>query len=157
MDSVRTYLLSVVAVCMLAVLAVSMVREQSVQKVVRLIGGLLVLVVTVSPLIRLDRKTLSRYVTDSLSEYGIQTQEQEVHERWKEHIRATTEAYISEKADQLGATLKVTVTVSDDEIPVPTAVRLVGTADVFQRAELTKCLAEELNISAEGQVWELYD
>lgn len=157
MESVRAYFLSVVAVCLISVLALAAVREESVRKVVRLIGGLLILLVAVSPLLRLDTGALARRLTESLSEYGVETQSESVHERWREHIRETAERYISEKAEELGATLKVTVTVSDDEIPVPIGVRLFGTADVYQRAALAKSLAEELDIAAERQVWELYD
>lgn len=157
MEAVREYLISIVAACMLSVAACAMVRQPLVQKAVRLIGGLLVLFVVAAPLVRLDFAALTEKLTISDGGFDAQTAQEERHEAWKKHIKQTAEQYISDKAAELGATLRVTVEVSDDEIPVPVGVTLAGTANLAQRAQLEQYLAQELNINAEGQEWKLYE
>ena len=54
MEGIRNYLVSVVAVCMITVPAMVFVRKESLQKTVKLIGGVLILLVAIRPLLHID-------------------------------------------------------------------------------------------------------
>ena len=59
MEAIRSYLTAVVAVSMIAVLASALSHGSRMERVVRFAAGLLALLVCVTPLLRLDARTLT--------------------------------------------------------------------------------------------------
>ena len=59
MEAIRSYLTAVVAVSMIAVLASALAHGSRMERVVRFAAGLLALLVCVTPLLRLDARTLT--------------------------------------------------------------------------------------------------
>ena len=59
MEAIRNYLTAVVAVSMIAVLASALAHGSRMERVVRFAAGLLALLVCVTPLLRLDARTLT--------------------------------------------------------------------------------------------------
>ena len=68
-------------------------------------------------------------------------------------VQEHTEAYIVDKATALHASLSAQVTVSDDEIPIPVAVRLTGAVSPNVRRQMEDFIQEELGITRENQKW----
>ena len=121
---IRQWLTAVVLVTMLLSVAQTLVPEGTVRKITSFIGGLLLLVVMLQPLLRTDLG---------------------------QGIAERTAAYISDKAAGLGLTVTVRVETEPgaDGTPLPERVYLEGT----KSEELSHWLAEELGIPAERQVW----
>ena len=70
MEAIRSYLTAVVAVSMIAVLASALAHGSRMERVVRFAAGLLALLVCVTPLLRLDARTLTDVLLDTLAQYG---------------------------------------------------------------------------------------
>lgn len=158
MDSVRSYLLSVVAVCMLAVLANVLVKQSSIQKVVRLITGLLIVLVVLAPLLSVDIEALGEQLL-ALTEgsYDSAEVENNYQNRLRQNIKETTEQYIENKATELGAYIQAEVTLSDEEYPIPSHVRIIGSLNYEQIQALTGYLTNSLGIAPEQQEWKTYE
>lgn len=155
MEGIRTYLLSVVAVCMLSVLCLQLVKQAQIKKVLRFVTGLLVLLIVVSPLVSLDEEQL-RSITEKMDlSVGVDRDSlsQEVSEQLAQHVQSTAEAYIEEQAAQQGAVIQARVTVTQEQYPVPYSVVMIGTITPEQKEALTQYLSLSLGIPYERQEW----
>lgn len=158
MGPIREYLLRLVAVCMIAALASVLVRSSPAGRIVRLIGGVLILLVAVSPLLSIDTQQLSRRLEQICTEHSFDTTAVEENTRaaLASHIKRTTETYIESKAASLGAAIQAEVEVSGDEQPVPERVTILGTLTSEQAVALRQYLTDSLGIAPEKQEWKLY-
>lgn len=158
MEGIRNYLLSVVAVCMITVIAGVMIQKGSLQKIVRLIGGILVLLVAIRPLLTLDMEKISEYLQELNATYSFDTEniKSTQLELMRERVKASSEAYIENKAKELGGMLQAEVTLSDGDYPVPVGVTLIGTLTPEQARAVSEYIETALNIPASLQEWRLY-
>ena len=67
-------------------------------------------------------------------------------------IEERTEAYILDKANEIGAEIEVAVYLTEDVYPIPYRVRISGNVSPLQKLTIRKCL-EELGIAEEDQEW----
>lgn len=158
MEAIRNYLLSVVAVCMITVIAGVLIQKSSLQKIVRLLGGILVLLVAVRPLLSLDMGKISAYLQELNAGYhfdvdGIKLTQNEL---LRQQVKQSAEKYIENEAKQIGGMLQAEVVLSDDEYPIPTSVTLIGTLTPEQVQTLSAYIETALNIPVNRQEWRLY-
>ena len=158
MDGIKTYLISVVAVCMITVIADVLIQKSGLKRIVRLLGGLLVLMVAIRPLLSLDMSRISTYLLEVNSNYRFDTAniKSTQQELLRQQVRQSAEKYIEDEAKSLGATLQAEVTLSDGEYPVPVSVILIGTLSPEQAQTVGAYIAAALDIPAERQEWRLY-
>lgn len=158
MDGIRDYLLSVVAVCMITVVADVLIRKSTLKRIVRLLGGILVLLVAIRPLVSLDMARISAYLEEYSAAYQFDTGRIKAtqNEMIRRQVQRTAEAYIENEAKDLGGLLQAEVTLSDGEYPVPVAVTLIGTMTPEQVQAISACIETALNIPASRQEWRLY-
>lgn len=158
MDGVRSYLISVVAVSMIAVLACALVRKGQMQKLVRFTAGILVLLTAISPLLRLDLRKLADRLQEAESAiaYDPSRIAGSSREMLISLIKSNTETYIEDKAASLGATVQAEVAVSGEEYPAPNSVVVTGTLSAEQVQALEAYLEDALGIPRERQEWKLY-
>lgn len=158
METISRYILSVVAVCMLGVLAVQMVRQERMKKILRFLSGLLILSVALPPLMSFDGRELSELMEQAEQELALEMPDfaQQRQDALGEHIKNTAERYIEEKAAALGALVQAEVRLSCEEYPKVQSVILVGTASPTQYQELSDYLSRELGLPPERQEWRLY-
>ena len=125
------------------------------REITSFVGGLLLLAVLLRPLGSVDLSAVSLNL-DAYRQTVEQRQAELEQEGQKELvglIEAELESYISDKAADMGLTLRVQVTVEPDgsgvPVPVPVSVELTG-----PRSEvLSRWLETELGVPAERQVW----
>ena len=149
-------ILGMVGSCAL-VLLLSVVQtlmpKGSLREITSFVGGLLLLAVLLRPLGSVDLSAVSLNL-DAYRQTVEQRQAELEQEGQKELvglIEAELESYISDKAADMGLTLRVQVTVEPDGsgVPVPVSVELTG-----PRSEvLSRWLETELGVPAERQVW----
>ena len=158
MSGIREYLIAVVAVCMICVLALQMVQKESMRKIIRFVGGILILLVVATPLLSFKAEDLSRLLEEAGGQLDIDPQQisQTAEEALAQHIKKTTETYIEEKALELGATVQAEVVLTQEEYPVPYAVTIVGTVNISQQEELSLYMSRDLGIDFQQQEWKLY-
>ena len=157
MDTIRGYLLSVTAACLISVLAGALVRQKTVKKVVRFSSGLLILLVVVLPLLSLDMDDIADVFRSFRLEYNRTDGEQEWHAQLSRHIKQMSEAYIEDKAGELGASVRAEVTLNDDEYPQPVRVRISGILSRTQHEALAAYIRTAFGIAEEEQEWRFYE
>ena len=156
MESVKTYLLSIVAAAVVCGIITRLVGEKGTQgAMVKLIAGLFLAFTVIRPVADIRLDTLTDF-TDLYTDAGVQAAaegERMTKDALRSSIKAQTEAYILDKAAGLDLNLEVEVTVSQDEIPVPNAVRLSGKASPYAKSRLQEIITQEIGVDKENQLW----
>lgn len=153
LDTVRAWLSSAVAAAFLTAAAQSLLPEGAARKAAGLAGGLAMVCVLLSPLTGLEFRSVSAAYADCAGEIesrraDLQARSDEALERL---IAQRAEAYISDKAAQMGAACAVRVLVerNGDGVPVPAGAVLTGACP----PELADELERELGIPKERLIY----
>ena len=145
MTFLRLWLLGVVACAVLVSLAGQLTDGGTMKKIVRFAGGMLLMLAMLRPLLRLDLAVYREAVSQLELELA-QRQEDALSAR----IAAETGAYIEDKADELGLSVRAAVRTEEvDGVPLPVSVTLCGE----ENAALADCIERELGIAKEDQLW----
>lgn len=151
----RQWLLGLTCAAMVLAVAQALAPEGAVKKVVKLAGGLLLLLAAVSPLLRLEEGAASR----ALEEYrgAAQRRQEELTEQNRALYQAVIEeraaAYIVDKAGELGISCRAEVTFAYDEDgrPYPWQTAAWGAWTQEGRQALEALLERELGVPPERQ------
>ena len=156
-ESVREYLLSVVAVALLSGVVLALTPKGAVHRTLTFLSGLAMILTALGPVARLDFDTLAQ----SMARTRIEAEEAaegvniDSTELIAELIKEESETYIWDKAAAMEIELtEVTVEVrTDGTYPYPYSVVLTADCTDELRQRFTKALEEELAIPAERQEW----
>ncbi|MFQ6964425.1 MAG: hypothetical protein ACLRR6_10210 [Oscillospiraceae bacterium] len=131
MEAIRSYLTAVVAVSMIAVLASALAHGSRMERVVRFAAGLLALLVCVTPLLRLDARTLTDVLeqAERALDYDASKTDRTRQDMLRDLIRENTERTIEKQAEALGMLVRADVTLTEEEYPQPWSATLTGTLD----------------------------
>ena len=151
MAALRTWLLSVTAAAFAVALAQALTPAGTVKKVGKLVGGLVLLLAVVRPVLRLDVDDLAIHAAFYDPAPAAELRQSALGA----HIADSTAAYITQQAAELGFACSAVVEVETDADgwPVPAAVQVTGTMTASQRQALSALLISELNIPAERQIF----
>lgn len=156
MDHIRSYLLLVIIAALICSIVAALPGKNGTMSVIRkTLCGVFISVTLISPLTHLRMPDLSQYLdafhADAAEAVLLgQTMSQETADRFiKEH----TAAYILDKARDMGATLEVTVAISDESPRIPCSVTIRGMVSPYLRQKLTDMIEQELGIQREDQHW----
>ena len=152
----RDYLTGIVAACMIAVLAGALTGKN--KPIVRLVSGLMVLIVTAAPLLKLSTGRLERLFSDLRVE-GYSPEETETRRRalLKEQIEHSAELYIEQQADALGFQITARVTATSEEYPKPEHVLLLGSCNGELLRQLREKIVQDLGVSEKEVEWKRYE
>ena len=149
----RSWLLGIVLTSLAAGLARQLAPKGREQAMVRLVGGLLLALAILRPLAG------GRWEGLELEIGPLELQGAELAETYRKNqqealsaiIAEKTEAYILDKANQLGlaCTVRVTVAAGESGIPLPVSAAVQG---AYSPA-LAECMEEEVGIPAQKQIW----
>lgn len=153
MALLREWLFSLVTVTVLLSLVQLLIPEGSLRRIAGFIGGLLLLVTLLQPLLRVDADQLDwdlRGYAQAVEQRKAEL-EQERQEQLAGLIAERTQAYILDKAASLGLSPQVWVQTQQgaEGIPIPFSVQL----DIPQSPALAAYMERELGIPKERQVW----
>lgn len=156
MDGIRQYLLSVTAAAILCAIVKALTDKKGAPTtLIKLISGIFLAITVFAPLTNIDLSNLTDYMksftvdADTAAAVGTDYAREET----AAIIKAQTEAYILDKASSLGADLQVSVTLSDDTLPVPCAVVITGGIAPYAKERLTRYITDDLNIPEAQQTW----
>lgn len=159
MQGLREYLLSVVAVCMICAVASVMLKNQMLAKVLRLVSGILVLLVVITPLLKIDLQDISENMRRSLSadsqSFDVIRSNAEI--QLAEQVKTATEKHIEEIASRYGMSLQARVKVDDSQLPTPIEVELIGVPDPDTVGAFTDYIVQNIGILKENQHWRGYE
>ena len=156
MDAVRTYLLGVTAAAMGLAILLQLLRRDAIRKAAALTGGLLLALVVLTPLLRVNLDAFAKYLARMEMEADARASGIEIANRdlLARIIREKTEAYILDKAAALGAEVTAEVTMETaGYYPYPREAAIYGALTEAQRSALARCIAEEIGIPEERQVF----
>lgn len=152
MSFLRQWLLGITAAALAVALAQALTPEGTVKKLLRLTGGLVLLLAVVRPLKGLAPAALPRPGDLAPS---VETAERAGEEVMKTLIAQRVGAYIVDKGSELGCPCTVQVTVAEDESgwAVPWSVKVRGQWTAQEKKELSQLIVRELNIPEERQTF----
>lgn len=152
MSFLKEWLLGVTAAALAVALAQALTPEGTVKKLLRLIGGLVLLLAVTRP--------LKGLVPAALPDPGalapsVETAERAGEEVMKTLIAQKVGAYIVDKGSTLGCPCTAQVTVAEDESgwAIPWSVQVRGQWTAEGKKELSQAIARELDIPAERQTF----
>ena len=121
--------------------------------VVRLICGLFLSFVAISPLTHLDFSGLEAYLESfSLEASSVADGGKNMaKDAQGDIIKAAVETYIMDKAETLGASITAEVMLDQDNIPL--SVELAGNLSPYAKATVTGIITDDLGITKEHQIW----
>lgn len=156
MAQIRGYLLGLAAAALLCALVRALLPKGQMRRIGTVFCGVFLALCALQGARGLDLSEfaaqLSRERMDA--EQTISGVEVRNRELLAAIIKDKLEAYILDKAAQMGLELTVSVTVqSDGAYPYPSHVRLCGTATAQQRAALGRYIEENLAVLQEEQEW----
>ena len=153
MESLRTWLSSIVAVTLLIAMAESLVPEGTMRRVAGFTGGLVLLLALVRPVLAggLPDLTLETEKWTAAIEEQQESLSRQGEDALAARIAERTASYIWDKGAALGLEVKANVETRTGEagLPVPERVELEGPYS----KELADYITHELNIPPERQVW----
>lgn len=152
MSFLRQWLLGITAAALAVALAQALTPEGTVKKLLRLTGGLVLLLAVVRPLKGLAPEALPR-PGDLVP--SVETAETAGEEVMKTLIAQKVGAYIVDKGSALGCPCTAQVTVAEDGSgwAVPWSVEVRGQWTAQEKKELSRLIAQELNIPEERQTF----
>ena len=154
MDLLRTWLFGLTAVSALLALAESLVTQEGIRRVLRLAGGVLMILVLLQPVVRMELGDL-RFSPDALRQEAEALEEEYARQQeaaLETGIEEELASYIWDKAQALGLSCQVRVTVETgaDGIPVPRSVTVTGAYS----EDLSEIIETDLGIPREQQNWQ---
>jgi len=156
---IRSWLIGIVCAAMIVALAESLVPAGTMRKVLKMTGGLVMLLAVLQPVVSLDELILAQSLSDyrtAMSTYDV-TLEQENEELIKAIIAEQSGAYILDKAESLGISCTVSVETEhreEGDYPLPYRVTIYGNLTQEQQEQLTREIAADFAIPAERQHYE---
>ena len=156
-EGVRSWLLSVIAVCLLCALADALMPRGPVKKAGRLVCGLVLLCAMLAPLPGLQLETGQAWLEDYFA--GLEQQKQNLKETadagTKGIIEEQYSAYIVDKAKELDLVCQVRVTCRTDAdgLTVPDGVEVAGRLSDEEQSRLARIIEEELLVPPERQTY----
>ena len=145
--------MSVTCAAVLASILRTIAGEGAMGKLTKLLSGLFLAVMVLSPLVKLEIPDPARWLEDYMAEgeAAAQAGEAMAKEYSQAIISAELEAYILDKAAALGCELSAEVRL--DEGGLPETVVLSGEISSADREALPQMLAGELGIGEEAVIW----
>ena len=122
---------------------------------VRLIGGLFLIFTVISPVFKVEIGTLLEIpmVYSSEAETIAASSQRTAQNQLREIIKAQSETYILDKAMSYQSPMDVEVILSQEDMPVPSAVTLKGNVSPYIKSVLSAWIQEEMGIPRENQQW----
>ncbi len=156
MEWIKEYILCVTSAAILCSIVKLLVGSKgTISAIVKLLTGLFLAVTVVSPWTDLNISDWENAMDDFAADadHVIQSGQSQSMDSIRELIKENTESYIRDKAAYLEMDIIVSVTVSEEEIPVPICVRIQTSASPFAKKVLSQYITDTLGITEDKQIW----
>lgn len=156
MQPIAEYLLSVTGAAIISAVILRLLEGKgSAASIAKMLTGIFMAVTVIGPITQVRLSDALELLPDISADAQAAVSEGEASAKnaLAESISSQLEAYILDKAAQLGVTLIVEVELSDDIIPTPARVRLKGNVSPYAKTRLQDILRSDLGIDKENQIW----
>lgn len=153
MEAIRDYLFSVTAAALICG-AVNCItgKSSAISKLLKLLCGIFLAAAVIKPVVEMKIDDLS-FFSDLLSvdaDQVVATGKEKAADEMNRIIKEKTEAYILDKAMSLGVRVEVMIELENS---VPTGITVKGDVSPSIKSRLSACIAQDLGISQEEQIW----
>lgn len=156
MDTIKDYLLSVIAAAIITGIATSIVgKKGTIGSIIKLLAGIFLIITVISPWTSLDINSLTNYFSDYATEASNIAMQGEiiVQSEITAIIKDQVEAYILDKASILGLDITIQVNLSETKPYEPESVIMKGAVSPYAKERLEEILSKDLGIAKENQYW----
>ncbi len=156
MEDIRAYLLSITGAAILCGIVTALTGTKgTVAAVCKLVTGVVMAAAVVQPLASFSVNGLQQYLQEIEldSAAAVEAGTALTRDALAQRIKAETQAYILDKAAQMGLELTVEVILSEDDTLQPAAVILEGTASPYAKSALETLISNDLSIGKEALTW----
>lgn len=153
MDGVCGYVIRVVAAALLSGILTRLTRKCGSGEVIQMLCGIFMTIVLVQPIYGGNEMILESELQELSKQAEAVSREgtAEADSIRKQFIKQRVEAYISNRAETLGADIQASVSLGEDCVPF--FVRITGSVSPMNRSRLTQVIVSELGIPRERQEW----
>lgn len=154
MEALKELVISVSAGGIIAAIACGFFGNQTLTgRLIHLTAGLFLTLIVIQSALSVELSDYSDYFTSLRWEGEAVTARGKIlaREAMEDIIKTNTETYILDKAEMLGAALKVEVTLNENNLPAQ--VRLEGAVSPYTRSRLQQMMEEDLAVAKENQHW----
>ena len=155
-DSLRNYLLSLCGCSILISLFRTLMPGGKFKRVMELAGGLLLLIVVLSPVVHLDEFHFQEKISQFLSVSDAMELEyaSDNREAMDRIISENCTEYILDKAESLGMAVDVKIQMDEDAaVSYPIGVTIYGAYNSDQKSQMSVILEQDLGIPPSEQEW----
>ena len=153
MDSLREYVLRMVAASMLSGVLIRLTQNSGSKEIIRMLCGVFMIIVLIQPMIG-KKNTLWESVLPEIDEQAEVIAAEgaaSADNIRREFIKQRVQTYILSRAEAMETQIQASVTLGEDCIPV--SVTIAGRISPLNRSKLTQIIASELGIPKEQQEW----
>lgn len=155
MEELKQYLLRVITAALICAVVQTFQQQGTAKTVTNLVCGLIMTLTVIAPFRKFEFPISFDPVLSISSEASVSAAAGEEMSRaaLSDIIKAETEAYIQDKAAELGAQIDADVVVSNDEFPVPVSAVIRGTVTDQLRNGIQEILSTNVGIAKENITW----
>ena len=155
MGILRSYLRSITGASLICAIAMKIPIKGASASILRMICGIFMALTLLSPISAIKINKIDPVVDVIWSEAENAASEGEniAQDAMAQLIKNRCEAYILDKAADLGVSLDVRVSLTSQQLPVPQRVVLTGAVSPYQKSVITEYLKEQLGIDGEEIQW----
>lgn len=156
MEEIRQYILSVLSAAVITSLIVRFIgKQEAVAGIVRMISSVFLVITVISPVIKLQIKDVSQYVS-ALEEDGkdiIYEAKSQAESETQSIISDKVETYIEDKAASYGAVITATVGITEPDSLKPDTIAIEGEVSPYIKKILQEAITDDLGIREDRQIW----
>lgn len=152
MTMIPQFILRIVGTSVLCSIVTGLMPKNK-QPIIKVISGIILGITVLIPItgIRLsDSLALKESIKEEASEIVLDGITQADNER-NRIIKASLEAYILEKTEQMGANIQINIELSEDSIPE--SIELSGNTSPYIKERIRNMIEKEIGIQKEKQHW----
>ena len=145
----------VIAAIFSAVVQILLPPKSANGRITGLLCGIVLAVTVISPLTRLTFNNISNFMeglNESADRY-IEDGQTAAQTEFETIIIQETQAYILDKANQLGLQIAVEVALDENNHSIPSSVTVIGSLSPYTKEVLSGYIANTLGIAKEKQIW----
>ncbi len=152
----KSYILTILIAAMICAAAgILLPPKTSAGQITKLLSGVLLIVTVISPLTNISFRHLTDYLNglSSGAEGYVEDGRAAAQEQIDAIIKAETEAYILDKASQMGLQIAVEVALDENNHSIPSGITVTGPLSPYTKEVLSGYITDTLGIAKEKQIW----
>ena len=156
MATLGRYIFSVTTAAVIFSILQSLLHKNSAAAIlVRLIGGLFLTFTVIAPVIDFDLASIleQSWAYTSHAEDIAAAGQTIAAEQRSQRIKEQCETYIIDKAMSYQTQLDADITLTNDEMPLPSAVLLKGNISPYVKSIIATWIQDEMGIPEDHQIW----